>query len=87
MHEHSLPALLTVEEVMERYRLHDPRAARSIMRNAGGAKFGGRWLVRADRLDAFERALDQPRLADQSISNERYRPTDLQPLVPGELLT
>lgn len=50
----TLPPLINTGEVMDRYGLRDPRAARAIMREAGGRLIGGKWLVRADMLEAWE---------------------------------
>src|SRR5665213_2138299 len=51
----TLPPLLTVGEVQERYRLADPKTARAVMHQAGAIRVGGRLLVSAESLSAFER--------------------------------
>ena len=51
-----LPTLLTVADVAARYGFADRRAARALMDRAGAFRVGGRVFVRADDLDAFERA-------------------------------
>lgn len=51
-----LPPLLDVGHVMDRYAIRDRRTARKLMDATGGAVcVGGRLLVRADALDAWER--------------------------------
>lgn len=54
MTEPMLPPMLAVADVQARYRLRDPRAARRLIREAGGIRVAGRWMVRADLLDAWE---------------------------------
>ena len=53
----NLPAILTVDHVAERYGFKDRRAARDLIRRAGGYQPSGRHLyIRADRLDEWERS-------------------------------
>jgi hypothetical protein len=46
---------LTTAEVMDRYRLRDPRAARAIMRRAGCVKRGTGLIVQLASLDALDK--------------------------------
>ena len=46
--------LLDAAQVCERYRLADPRAARGVIRQAGGRRIAGKWMIRLDVLRAFE---------------------------------
>lgn len=55
-----LPTVLGVPQVMERYGLRDPRAARAVMRAAGAFTAGRRLLVRVDALDEWERSQATP---------------------------
>lgn len=48
---------LGTEEVMIRYGLRDPRAARAVMDDAGAFLVGRRLLVRSEDLDRHENAL------------------------------
>jgi hypothetical protein len=50
----TLEPLLTAQDVMRRYSLRDPRAARRIIENAGGHKIAGRWMIRGEILGAWE---------------------------------
>lgn len=52
----ALPELLDAGQVAARYGMRDRRAARRVMDQAGAFRVGGRLLIRADRLDAWERA-------------------------------
>jgi hypothetical protein len=52
----SLPDLLSVTDVMERYRVRDRRTARRIMEDAGCFTIRGNAYVYADDLAAFERS-------------------------------
>lgn len=83
-----LPSLLTVEEVMHRYRLRDPRAARNLIRRAGGFKVAGRWMIRISTIDEHEKANTQS--ANGSSQGPRstlftpvHRVRPLAPLDPG----
>lgn len=58
----STDQLMTVDTVMSRYQLRDPRAARFVMETAGGRKIGGRWQIRLERLLAWE---DEPNRANE----------------------
>ncbi len=49
-----LGPLLDTRQVMARYRLADPRAARALMRDAGAFRAGRGLLVRAEDLAAWE---------------------------------
>lgn len=52
----ALPPMMDETAVRERYGLRDPRASRRVIAQAGGRKIGGRWMVRADALAAWETA-------------------------------
>ena len=63
----SLPQLLTVEQFAERYGFKDPRAARDLMRRAGGFQPSGRRLyIRLDQLEEWERSQATPVTATAS---------------------
>jgi len=85
-----LPALLGTPEVAARYHLKDLPATRKLMRAAGGFLAAGRMVVRADHLDAYERAQAEagrsavapaPRAAGRTQRAHRAHqtPTDLKP--------
>ena len=46
--------LLSIRDIMARYRLKDPRAARRIARDVGYVRIGGKMFVPADELDAWQ---------------------------------
>lgn len=50
----TLPPLLSVEEVRERYRLRSAQAARRVMRQAGARSVAGRLFVPVSELAAWE---------------------------------
>ena len=52
----SLAPILTAAQVAERYGYRDLRAARRLMRRAGGFKVGGRLVIRAEDLGRHEQA-------------------------------
>lgn len=77
----SLPEVLTVEEVMELYRLQDRRSARRVMDEAGAFLIGGRLLIRTEDLLAHEaelkarrRPADVERAPRRSPSQGAHRP-------------
>ena len=86
-----LPPMIGVADVQARYEILDARAARRVIRDAGGRKIAGRWLVRGDLLSTWEigtslpEALDKSHSPDRSITHAR-RSKALSPLKPGELL-
>lgn len=57
--QEELPPLLSVGDVQRRYGMRDPRAARRLMYRAGGFNVARRLVIRADVLDAWERARHQ----------------------------
>lgn len=86
----ALPPMVTVAEVMERYGLRDRRSARALMDRAGAILAAGRLLVRADDLDAWERAQKDARRPQEApeavarVSTRRSRRTPRSaPLAPG----
>ena len=56
----TLPPILHVADVMERYAIRDERTARKVMNEAGAFKVAGRLIVREDVLDAHERRQAAP---------------------------
>lgn len=81
----SLPPVLRVIEVMERYGMKDQRTARRLMNEAGAFKVGGRLVVREDDLGAYERRKGQPqnRLARTSTASPK-RPAKRSHLSPAD---
>src|SRR5262249_24916447 len=63
--------VLVAEAVMARYRLRDPRAARSVSREAGRFHVGGRLYVHLDRLLAWERARVETRAPIERQGKQR----------------
>lgn len=83
---------LTTVEVMRRYRLNDPRAARRIMRETGCIDEGGRLLVQLADLEARDAAkliVDSSSKSIKSPPVSRTRPPQprrasvLKPLEAG----
>jgi len=52
----TLSRLLDVNDVRIRYGLRDPRAARRVIRDAGGIEIAGRLFVSAEDLARYEHA-------------------------------
>lgn len=90
------PSLLSVVEVMARYRLKDRRAARRLMDEAGAFKVASKLYVRASDLDAHEQALIAARRDSagreepmRAVAGKQARParqkarTVHEPLRPG----
>jgi len=76
--------LLTVSEVMERYRLRDRRAARRIMDAAGAFKVGASLFVRrADLLDLEDRQRLERGRGAAAVPRPAGRRTARRPLEPG----
>ena len=85
-----LPVLLTVGVVMGRYGLRDRRAARRVMDAAGAFQVGGRLLVRAEDLLAWEECRIAARAPTAGPTepqprgrSARTRPAARAPLPPG----
>lgn len=87
-----LPPILGVGDVQARYRLRDPRAARSLIRIAGGRRIAGRWLIREDVLGQWETTRGDAVLDPSAVSiNDHCDPAPAprdppSALRPGELL-
>jgi hypothetical protein len=82
-----LAPLLTVADVMARYRLHDRRAARRLMDAAGGFRMGANLFVRLEDLLALEerqiaarRVQASPEPAPAPVAAS---PRASRPLAPG----
>jgi hypothetical protein len=76
--------LLTVAEVMERYRLRDRRAARRVMDAADGFRIGaGLFVRRRDLLDFEDRQRCARLSADDTPAALPTRRTARRPLEPG----
>jgi hypothetical protein len=69
----TLPPVLSVAEVMERYGLRDRRAARGLMDAAGGILAAGRLVVRADDLAAWETAQKAARRSQEPTAKAPRR--------------
>lgn len=54
MNPSDLDVLLDTADVQMRYGLSDARAARRVIRDAGGRRIAGKWRVRLDVLRAWE---------------------------------
>lgn len=67
----TLPPVLKVSDVMQRYGMRDERTARRLMNEAGAFKVGGRLVVREDALERWEvrQACLDPRPVPQSGVN------------------
>jgi hypothetical protein len=52
----TLSPLLDVTDVRIRYGLRDPRAARRVIRDAGGIEIAGRLFISAEQLTRYEHA-------------------------------
>lgn len=83
------PELFAVEDVLERYRLRDRRAARRIMDEAGAFAVAGKLFVRFDDLLAFERDMKrarEPSVAEPTVRRHRrarQAVARVEPLAPG----
>jgi hypothetical protein len=76
--------LLTVAEVMARYRQRDRRAARRVMDAAGGFKIGAGLFVRlSDLLDFEDRQRRERSRAGVAPPARSSRRTTRRPLEPG----
>jgi hypothetical protein len=75
MYRQQLPAIIGVDEVRARYGLRDKAAARRLMRRAGAFVVAGRLIVRADDLDAFERAEADASRSAASTDRRHHRRT------------
>lgn len=91
MRSKDLDALLTADDVAERYRLGDRRAARRIIDEAGGFKVAGRLLVRLADLEAYEDRLrakragvTTPAPSARTASAPRRKTTRKQPELEAE---
>ena len=86
-----LPPVVTVVEVMARYGFRDRRAARRLMHAVGAFRVGGRILVRAEDLVAYEDRLiaarpqppPQPYVRSHRAVGAQGRVTRGAPLRPG----
>ena len=84
------PEVLGVPEVLARYGLKDPRAARRIIDEAGGFIIAGKAVVRRADLHAHEEALKaarrphtQPERRPRTTSRDRRPARTTEPLKPG----
>jgi hypothetical protein len=86
-HPDLIAPLLTVADVMARYRLHDRRTARRLMDAAGGFRMGANLFVRLEDLLAHEERQMAARRAQ--VSREpapapaAASPRSPRPLEPG----
>lgn len=69
----SLPGLLSVDEVLARYRLRDRRAARRLMDEVGAFKVATKLYVREDALGEYEDALAAARKSTGSPTRDAGR--------------
>jgi hypothetical protein len=75
--------LLTVADVMARYRLRDRRAARRVMDAAGGFKIGAGLFVRLSDLFELEERQRAARQSASSVSPTPAMNRSRRPLEPG----
>lgn len=85
----SAPPLLTVDEIMERYRLRDRRAARRLMDEIGAFRIGSAIYVRVDEVIAFEqrriaeRGASRTTSVDSTAARPRHRTSGSPTAVPA----
>lgn len=77
--------MLDARAIQREYGL-DVRAARNIIKQAGGRLIGGRWLVRRSRIIAWENAAnDEVRRAHSTPSPINDRRVRRPPTIPEDL--